>query len=76
MATKLFLGGADTHTVMAAGGWASAAAMSKYVRVDIESAHRGYDDALRRLAEAKHSAPRKTVLSPAEFLARRLRKAG
>jgi len=76
MATTLFRGGADTHTVMAAGGWASAEAMSKYVLVDIRTARRGYDEALRRLAKAQHSAPSTTVLSPAEFLARRGLRAG
>ncbi len=65
MATKLFRGGADTHTVMAAGGWTSAEAMSKYVLVDIDTARRGYSEALRRLAETKHSAPSKMILSPA-----------
>jgi site-specific recombinase XerD len=76
MATTLFRGGADTHTVMTAGGWASAEAMSKYVLVDIEAARRGYDEAHRRLAKALQSAPTTTVLSPAEFLARRRSKAG
>jgi integrase/recombinase XerC len=76
MATRLFRGGADTHTVMAAGGWTSAEGMSKYVLVDTDTARRGYDEALRRLAEAQHSAPSTTVLSPAEFLARRVSKVG
>jgi site-specific recombinase XerD len=71
MATKLFRGGADIHTVMAAGGWTSAEAMGMYVLVDVDTARRGYDEAHRRLAEAKHFFPSKTVLSPAEFLARR-----
>jgi integrase/recombinase XerC len=76
MATTLFRGGADTHTVMAAGGWASAEAMSKYVLVDIDTARRGYDEALRRLAKEQNSAPSTTILSPAEFLARRGSKTG
>ncbi len=76
MATTLFRGGADTHTVMAAGGWASAEAMSKNVLVDIDTARRGYDEALRRLAKAQNSAPSTTILSPAEFLARRGLKTG
>jgi integrase/recombinase XerC len=76
MATTLFRGGADTHTVMAAGGWASAEAMSKYVLVDIDTARRGYDEALRRLAKEQNSAPSTTILSPAEFLARRGLKTG
>lgn len=75
MATSLVRGGADIHTVMAAGGWASAEAMSMYVLVDIEAARRGYDEAHRRLAKAQQSAPTTTVLSPAEFLARRHAKA-
>jgi site-specific recombinase XerD len=75
MATSLVRGGADIHTVMAAGGWASAEAMSMYVLVDIEAARRGYDEAHSRLAKAQQSAPTTTVLSPAEFLARRHAKA-
>ena len=76
MATTLFRGGADTHTVMAAGGWASAEAMSKYVLVDIGAARRGYDEAQRRLAKEQQFVPTTTALSPAEFLARRRAKAG
>lgn len=75
MATALVRGGADIHTVMAAGGWGSAEAMSKYVLVDIDTARRGYDEAHRRLAKALQSTPTTTVLSPAEFLARRRAKA-
>ena len=67
MATTLFRGGADTHTVMAAGGWASAEAMSKYVLVDIGAARRGYDEAQRRLAKEQHLYPPPQPFRPPSF---------
>ena len=71
MASRLVRGGADTHTVMAAGGWKSAEAMAGYARVDHEVARRGYDEAMRRSFEQEKSAPRRRTLTPGELLVRR-----
>jgi len=62
MASNLVSAGADAATVMAAGGWKTYEAMCGYARVDSEVARRGYEDAMKRIKEAKYQAPRKKAL--------------
>jgi site-specific recombinase XerD len=75
MATRLIRGGADTHTVMGAGGWRSAESMAGYVLVELEVARRGYQEAMQRVKDQKLSAPTRRSLTPAELLMRRQAKA-
>jgi integrase len=53
MASRLTSNGADASTVMAAGGWVTAHAMTGYARVNDTAARRGYDAAMERVREDK-----------------------
>jgi integrase/recombinase XerC len=68
MATRLAKGGANTTTIMGAGGWTSASAMAGYTKIDPEDARRGYDEAMRRASMAKDVGSIKQTLSLSEFL--------
>jgi integrase/recombinase XerC len=71
MASHLVSAGANAATVMEAGGWKTYEAMCGYARVDSEVARRGYEEAMKRVQEKKHEAPRKKPLSLSEFLERK-----
>jgi site-specific recombinase XerD len=71
MATRLLRGGADTYTLMGAGGWNSAQAMAGYALVEADVAQRRYNEAMRRANEQKQSAPSRKAITPAELLQRR-----
>jgi integrase/recombinase XerC len=75
MASTLVSNGADVATVMAAGGWKSYEAMAGYARVDADVARRGFDQAMRHAQNQKQSATRKKLLTPADLLERRQRRA-
>jgi integrase len=53
MASRLTSNGADASTVMAAGGWVTARAMTGYARVNDTAARRGYDQAMERVRSPK-----------------------
>lgn len=74
MASNLVSAGADAATVMAAGGWRTFEAMCGYAEVDAEVARRGYDEAMKRADQLKQG-PQKKVLSLAEFVALKQKKA-
>jgi integrase/recombinase XerC len=70
MASRLVVGGADLHTVMAQGGWVSADSAAGYAQVNSEVARRGYDEAMRLSKEKRLSEPVRRTLTVAEFVSR------
>lgn len=49
--TNLARNGADMATIMAAGGWTTASAMTGYTKIDDEMMRRGYTETMTRIAE-------------------------
>jgi integrase/recombinase XerC len=68
MSTNLVAGGADAAVVMAAGGWLDPDTMAGYTKINDAQVERGYQEAMHRVEQEQHKAPKTRILTPQELL--------